>query len=122
MPPTYSEGRLNKPSEAGLSAGRAQKTMATTKETKEFARDWIESGKPCRYRYGFGYRGASSRPMTKDEALKLLPGYSFGKGFYNLSFQCDRRVIPSGSSNCTITEAYGEIVLMFNELSANDMW
>lgn len=96
--------------------------MATTKETKEFAREWIESGRPCRYRYGFGFRGASSKPITKERALELLPKYSFGMGFYNLSFCRDRRVIPSGSSNCTITETYGEEVLMFNELSENDMW
>lgn len=91
-------------------------------KTKEAARQWIESGKPCRYRYGFGYRGAGSRALTKEEALKLLPKYSFGMGFYSLSFQRDTRVVPSGSSNCTITEPYGEEVLMFNELSDNDMW
>lgn len=91
-------------------------------KTKEAARQWIEDGKPCRYRYGFGYRGASSRPLTKEEAIKLLPKYSFGMGFYELSYEQDRRVIPSGSSNCTITETYGDTVLMFNEYSANDMW
>lgn len=91
-------------------------------KTKEAARQWIEDGKPCRYRYGFGYRGATSKPITKEEALALLPKYSFGMGFYELSFCRDRRVIPSGCSNCTITESYGEEVLMFNEYSANDMW
>ena len=95
--------------------------MATTRETKEFAREWIESGKPCRYRYGFGYRGTSSKPITKEKALELLPQYSFGMGFYNLSFQRDTRV-TGGGSNWVSTEPYGEQVLMFNELSENDMW
>lgn len=93
-----------------------------TKETKEFAREWIESGKPCRYRYGFAFRGASSKSITKEKALELLPKYSFGMGFYNLSFCRDMRVIPSGSPSCTITEANGEEVLMFNEFSDNDLW
>ena len=92
-------------------------------ETKEAARQWIESGKPCRYRYGFGFRGASSKALTKDEALKMLPRYSFGMGFYTLSFCRDTRVIHEQSGpNCTVTEHYGDIVLMFNELSENDMW
>lgn len=90
--------------------------------TKENAKKWIEEGKPCRYRYGFGFRGASSRPLTKEEALRLLPKYDFGMGFYELSFEKDRRVLPSHSSNCTITESYGDTVLMFNEYSENDMW
>ena len=80
--------------------------MEKERETKEFAREWIEAGKPCVYRYGWGWKGAGSRPMTKEEALKLLPKYSFGKGFYELSF---------------ITEG-GTEVLEFNELSANDMY
>ncbi len=92
-------------------------------ETKEAARKWIEEGKPCRYRYGFGYRGASSKPLTKEEALKLLPKYSFGMGFYTLSF-CRDRVVDHKSSgpNCTVTHAEGEMALEFNELSENDMW
>lgn len=97
--------------------------MATTKETKEFAREWIESGRPCRYRYGFGFRGAASKPITKERALELLPKYSFGMGFYSLSFCRDRRRVESQCGpNCVVTEAYGEEVLMFNELSENDMW
>ena len=92
-------------------------------KTKEAARQWIESGKPCRYRYGFGFRGASSRPLTKEEALKMLPHYDFGMGFYNLSFVKDtRRVDKQCTPNCTVTETYGDVVLMFNELSENDMW
>ncbi len=94
-----------------------------TKHTREGAREWIEAGKPCRYRYGFGYRGASSRPLTKEEALKMLPKYSFGMGFYELSF-CRDTVIDYKASgpNCTVTHPVGDTVLMFNEYSANDMW
>ena len=92
-------------------------------KTKEFAKQWIEDGKPCRYRYGFGYRGASSKSITKEEALELLPKYNFGMGFYELSFCRDtRRVERECGPNCTVTEPYGEIVLMFNEYSENDMW
>lgn len=77
-----------------------------TKETKEFAKKWIEEGKPCVYRYGWGYRGAGARELSKEEALKKLPSFSFGKGFYELSF----------------IKIDGETVLEFNELSENDMW
>ncbi len=53
----------------------------------------------------------------------LPPKYSFGIGFYNLSFCRDRRRVESQcGSNCVATEAYGDVVLMFNELSENDMW
>lgn len=89
-------------------------------KTKEAARQWIEDGKPCRYRYGLAYRGASSRPLTKEEALKLLPRYSFGMGFYELSFCQDRKV--TFSPGCVSTEPYGDEVLMFNEYSENDLW
>ena len=91
--------------------------------TKEFAKEWIESGKPCRYRYGFGFRGAESRPLSKEEALQLLPKYDFGMGFYEISF-CKDRVVDRELSgpNCTATRAVGDIVLMFNEFSASDMW
>ncbi len=93
------------------------------KRTKEQAKEWIEAGKPCRYRCGFGYRGASSRPLTKEEALKLLPKYSFGMGFYELDFCRDTVVdLKESGPNCTVTHAVGETVLMFNEYSANDMW
>ena len=75
-------------------------------KTKEFAKKWIEQGKPCVYRYGWGWKGASARSLSQDKALELLPKYSFGKGFYELDFiQID-----------------GKDVLEFNELSENDMW
>ena len=69
------------------------------------AKEWIEAGLPCVYRYGWGWKGAKARPITKEEALEKLPSYSFGIGFYCLHW---------GRSN-------GEQVLEFNELSENDM-
>lgn len=75
-------------------------------KTKEFAKQWIEEDKPCVYRYGWGYRGAGARPISKEKALSLLPKYSFGIGFYELSF----------------IKIDGIDTLEFNELSENDMW
>lgn len=73
---------------------------------RDEARRWIEAGKKCVYRYGWKYRGAGCREITKEKALELFPKYDFGKGFWSLSW---------------ITEK-GENVLEFNELSENDMW
>lgn len=75
-------------------------------KTKEFAKQWIEEDKPCVYRYGWGYRGAGARPISKEKALSLLPKYSFGMGFYELGF----------------IKIDGVDTLEFNELSENDMW
>lgn len=75
-------------------------------KTKEAARQWVESGRPCVYRNGFAYRGASARTISQDKAKQLLPSYSFGKGFYELGW----------------VKINGETVLEFNELSENDMW
>lgn len=74
--------------------------------TKEAARKFIEEGGKCIYRYGWAYRGAGARELTKDKALELLPTFSFGMGFYELSWR-------------TLD---GNTVLEFNELSENDMW
>lgn len=75
-------------------------------ENKQKALEWINEGKPCILRYGLAYRGAGAEYITKEEALKLLPSYSFGIGFYSLSFHKEN----------------GIEVLEFNELSANDMY
>ena len=76
------------------------------KQTKADAKAWIEAGKPCVYRYGWGWKGASARPITKEKALELLPKYMFGQNFYELSW----------------IKQNGNDVLEFNELSENDMW
>ena len=75
-------------------------------KTKENAKAWIEAGKPCIYRYGWAYKGASAKRISTEEALDLLPKYSFGIGFYELGWMMHE----------------GEEVLEFNELSENDMY
>lgn len=75
-------------------------------ETEEFAKQWIEEGKPCIYRYGYSWYGDGGKEITKEEALMKLPSYSFCEGFfYNLSF----------------TIWNGKEVMIFNELSADDV-
>lgn len=71
------------------------------KKTKLVARIWVYAGLPCRKQFGFSWKGAGSREITNEEAKKLLPGYSFGIGFYELWF--------------------GNGSLIFNEYSENDM-
>lgn len=68
---------------------------------KDEVRDAIEQGIPCFYRYGLAWKGAAKRPITKKEALKKLPAYSPGMGFYELMEDKDG--------------------LVFNEYSENDM-
>lgn len=75
-------------------------------KTKEFAKQWVEKGNPCVYRKGWGWKGAGANYISKERALRLLPRYSFGKGFYELSF----------------IKIDGKDTLEFNELSENDMW
>ncbi len=79
--------------------------MSKNEDLKKQAEEWVRSGKPCIYRYGWAWKGARARKITQQEALDMLPNYSFGMGFYELSF----------------TEHDGENVLQFNELSVNDM-
>lgn len=50
------------------------------------AREFIESGGKCVYRYGWAWKGANAHLLTKEDALKELPKYSFGMGFYELSW------------------------------------
>ena len=75
-------------------------------KTKEFAKQWIEDNRPCVYRYGFAFKGASTKRITKEEALNLLPSYHFGIGFYEIGF----------------IEFEGEMVLKFNEFGENDLY
>lgn len=66
----------------------------------------IELGLPCYQQFGLSYMGASPRPITKEKALELLPNYSPGKGFYELS-------------QLTID---GKVSLLFTEYSESDMY
>lgn len=68
--------------------------------------EFINNGGKCFYRYGLGFRGAVKRPITKDKALELFPSYSFGMGFYELSW-------------ITVDD---EDAILFNEYSENDLY
>lgn len=69
---------------------------------------FVNLGGKCYSRYGFAFKGAGRRAMTKEEALVKLSksGWSFGKGYYELRWE---------------TDTEGE-VLVFNEYSESDMW
>ena len=56
------------------------------KESEEFAKQWIKQGKPCTYRFGWVWDGGKSHKLSKKEAMKMLPKYSFGISIYCLSF------------------------------------
>ena len=32
--------------------------------TMQAAQEWVEAGNPCTFRYGWGWKGASSRHLT----------------------------------------------------------
>jgi len=75
-------------------------------KTPAAAKEWVESGKPCTFRYGWDWKGARSHPITQDEARQKLEKHHFGMGFYSLFW-----------------ETYeGQTVLCFNELSESDMY
>lgn len=67
---------------------------------------FINNDGKCFYQYGFGFKGAGKRPITKDKALDLFPKYSFGMGFYELDW-------------ITVD---GEDAILFNEFSENDLY
>ena len=95
---------LRIPKERDLKAELAQ-ARATMTDKGKILTDWIHKGMPCARRYGFAFRGAQARAITAEEAEKMLPAYSFGMGFYDLSF-----------------ELLGAPTLVFNEYSESDMW
>ncbi|WP_195490803.1 hypothetical protein [Roseburia faecis] len=64
------------------------------------AREVVEaSEKPLMFRYGFAFRGAEKRPITKEKALSI---------------------IDDSGNYLDITETDNEILL--NTYSGNDMW
>lgn len=75
-------------------------------ESKAEAQAWVEAGNPCTFRYGWGWKGASSRPISTEEAREKLKRHHFGMGFYTMGWE----------------EEDGQVVLNFNELSENDMY
>ena len=82
-------------------------TLAKVKEyTKEdIIHKWIEAGNPCTLIYGFRFKGATSKPISKEEALKRVQSHSFGKDYYSMEW--------------TVTG--GRVVLEFQEYSEGDM-
>ena len=73
---------------------------------KEEIKANIEAGFPCYQQFGFSWKGATPRKISKETALELLPKYSPGMGFWELS----ERVI------------YGYPSLVFTEYSESDMF
>ena len=64
------------------------------------AREVVEaSEKPLMFRYGFAFRGAEKRPITREKALNI---------------------IEDSGNYLDITETDNEILL--NTFSSNDMW
>ncbi len=80
--------------------------MSKNEELKQKAEEWVNNGKPCIYRHGLAWKGAGAKVITNERARKLLPAYSFGMGFYSLSFM----------------QYNNQEVLEFNELSENDLY
>ena len=74
-------------------------------KTKQAAIKWVESGNPCTFRYGWGWKGEKPRYLTNEEAKEKLKTHNFGIGFYTLWWEVED----------------GRVVLNFNELSVNDM-
>lgn len=79
--------------------------MTNKQETQEAALQHIKNNGKCIFRRGWAYRGTCTCDISKEEALQLLPQYSFGIGFHILSW----------------TELAGQPALEFNELSVHDM-
>lgn len=71
----------------------------------DILKGWIDKDKPCARRCGFAWKGAGTRKISKEEAKALLPGYGFGRGFYEIRF-----------------EMIGEPTLVFIEYSESDMF
>ena len=82
----------------------------TLEEVKSWTKEdilhkWIEANRPCTFIYGFSYKGAKARLITKEEALKKIKKHSFGIGYYSMEW----------------TVFNGMAVLQFAEYSESDM-
>ena len=82
----------------------------TLEEVKSWTKEdilhkWIEANRPCTFIYGFSYKGAKARLITKEEALKKIKTHSFGVGYYSMEW----------------TVFKGMAVLQFSEYSESDM-
>lgn len=77
-------------------------------KTRKFAKQWVKDRKPCTYQFGFTYKGAEQRPITNEEAKKLIEQdcWKFCMGFYELRWD----------------KYNGQDVLCFNEFHENDLY
>lgn len=75
---------------------------------KTYVRHLILEGTPCYYRYGYAFKGAFAKPISKEKALELLPAYSPGMGFYELCVEKN-------------SQTSGKEAIVFNEYSASDL-
>lgn len=88
-----------------------EETIITLNGKTYTAQEWVEQGMPCVYRHGYGFKGARTNKITTEKANELFPRYTFGKGFYVLSW-----LHTKDDNGNPIVE------LLFNELSENDMY
>lgn len=90
----------------------------TNEEKRTEAVDWVNAGKPCKYRYGLAFRGAVAGLISNGEAKELIEKcfirngkrdytWKFGMGFNELRWVDDY----------TTHERY----LLFNEYGENDL-
>lgn len=80
-------------------------TIKTNDPQIKEAIKFIKAGGQCAYQRGFSYKGATYKLISKEEALKLLPVYKFGKSMNELEYR----------------NIDGVKTLFFNEYSIYDM-
>lgn len=91
----------------------------TNEEKRTEAVEWVNAGKPCKYRHGLSFRGARAGKISTEEAKRMLSDcivrqgkrhytWTFGMSFNELHWEEDR----------TTHERY----LVFNEYSENDLY
>lgn len=91
----------------------------TNSEKRKEALEWVNAGKPCKYRYGLAFRGAVAGAITTEKAKELIAKgirrgaetyytWNFGIGFNELCWEEDWNT--------------HERYLMFNEYGENDLY
>jgi hypothetical protein len=73
---------------------------------EEILDNWVKKGKLVVGGHGFQYKGGGTNVIPNDIAEQKFPNYSFGMGFYELSW----------------VEYKGEVALSMREYSENDMY
>lgn len=80
--------------------------MVSNWNKEETFENWVKKGKLVVGGYGFQYKGGGTSVIPTEKAIELYPKYSFGMGFYELSW----------------VEYNGEVALSMREYSENDMY